>query len=147
MDITPLLTLETIGMYLKRQDVNFEMENNNGNRFLRTNWKFEMGDGACIISLNDGQDGTSRLEITCVTHNQYRSRRGEVIQFLNERNRARAFSRSMDDDGNVFLEYIAFYPLGMALSEDLFKTIFGGVLVHFQDDYAFLEGVQPKIEA
>lgn len=146
MDITPLLTLETIGMYLKKKDVNFEIETNNGNRFIRTNWKFEMGDGACIISLNDAQGGASRWEITCVTHNQYRSRRAEVMGILNERNRQRAFSRSMDDDGNVFLEYIAFYPVGMPLSEELFDTIFGGVLVHFQDDYAFLEGVQPKAD-
>lgn len=147
MEITPLLTLETLGSYLKKKDVNFEIESNNGNRFIRTNWKFEMGDGACIISLNDAQGGTSRLEITCVTHNQYRGRRSEVLQFLNERNRSRAFSRSMDEDGNVYLEYIGFYPVGMPLSEELFETIFGGVLVHFQDDYAFLEGVQPKIEA
>jgi hypothetical protein len=147
MDITPLLTLDTIGSYLKKKDVNYEIETNNGNRFIRTNWKFEMGDGACIISLNDAQGGTSRLEITCVTHNQYRGRRAEVLQFLNERNRSRAFSRSMDDDGNVFLEYIGFYPVGMPISEELFETIFGGVLVHFQDDYAALEGVQPKIEA
>ena len=147
MDITPLLTLETIGVYLKKKDVNFEIETNTSSRFIRTNWKFEMGDGACIISLNDAQGGASRLEITCVTHNQYRSRRNEVVQVLNERNRQRAFSRSMDDDGNMFLEYIAFYPIGMALTEELFETIFGGVLVHFQDDYAFLEGIQPKIEA
>ncbi|NJK46581.1 MAG: YbjN domain-containing protein [Pleurocapsa sp. SU_196_0] len=147
MDITPLLTLETIGAYLKKKDVNFEIETNNGNRFIRTNWKFEMGDGACIISLNNADGGTSRLEITCVTHNQYRARRAEVVTFLNERNRSRAFSRSMDEDGNVFLEYIGFYPIGMALSEELFETIFGGVLVHFQDDYATLEGVQPKVEA
>jgi hypothetical protein len=147
MDITPLLTLETLGMYLKKKDVNFEIETNNGNRFIRTNWKFEMGDGACIISLNSTDSNASRWEITCVTHNQYRARRAEVLQFLNERNRSRAFSRSMDDDGNVFLEYIAFYPVGMQLSEELFDTVFGGVLVHFQDDYAFLEGVQPKADA
>lgn len=147
MDITPLLTLETIGVYLKKKDVNFEIETNNGNRFIRTNWKFEMGDGACIISLNDADGSASRLEITCVTHNQYRSRRAEVVTVLNERNRARAFSRSMDEDGNIFLEYIGFYPVGMPLTEALFETIFGGVLVHFQDDYAFFEGMQPKIEA
>jgi hypothetical protein len=35
----------------------------------------------------------------------------------------------------------------MQLSEGLFDTIFGGVLVHFQDDYATLEGVTPKAQA
>jgi Putative bacterial sensory transduction regulator len=147
MDITPLLTLETIGSYLKKKEVNFETETNGANRFLRTNWKFDMGDAAVIISLNDGPDGTSRLEITCVTHNQYRSRRNDVLELLNARNRERAFARSIDDDGNVWLEYIAFYPIAMPLSESLFDTIFGGVLVHFQDDYATLEGVTPKAQA
>ena len=43
MDITPLLTLETIGSYLKKKEVNYETETNGANRFLRTNWKFEIG--------------------------------------------------------------------------------------------------------
>jgi hypothetical protein len=140
-DITPLLTLETLSKYLEKREVNHEIENQDQNRFIRMNWKFEMGDAGVILSLNDAPGGTSRLEITCVTHNQYRGRRAQVVEMLNQRNRERAFTRSMDADGNVFLEYIGFYPSFMPFPEETFETIFGGALVHFQDDYATLEGV------
>ena len=146
-DITPLLTLETIAAYLKKKDVNLDLEEQNGTRFVRMHWKFEMGDAAVLISLNDGPNNTSRLEITCVTHNQYRGRRAQVLETLNQRNRERAFSRSIDAEGNVWLEYIGFYPTAMPLPEETFDTLFGGVLVHFQDDYAALEGVTPTAEA
>jgi Putative bacterial sensory transduction regulator len=142
-EIIPMLTLETLAKYLKEKEVGLEIENNNGNRFIRTQWKFEMGDAAVIVSLNDGPNGTSRLEVTCVTQNQYRGRRAQVLEFLNERNRERAFSRSMDADGNVFLEYIGFYPTAMPFPSEVFDTLFGGVLVHFQDDYGALEGAAP----
>jgi Putative bacterial sensory transduction regulator len=140
-DITPLLTLETLSKYLEKREVNHEIEQQEQNRFIRMNWKFEMGDAGVILSLNDAPGGTSRLEITCVTHNQYRGRRAQVVDMLNQRNRERAFTRSMDADGNVFLEYIGFYPSFMPFPEETFETIFGGALVHFQDDYATLEGV------
>jgi hypothetical protein len=140
-DITPLLTLETLAKYLEKREVNHEIEQQEQNRFIRMNWKFEMGDAGVILSLNDAPGGTSRLEITCVTHNQYRGRRAQVVDMLNQRNRERAFTRSMDADGNVFLEYIGFYPSFMPFPEETFETIFGGALVHFQDDYATLEGV------
>jgi hypothetical protein len=140
-DITPLLTLETLSKYLEKREVNHEIESQDQNRFIRMNWKFEMGDAGVILSLNDAPGGTSRLEITCVTHNQYRGRRAQVVEMLNQRNRERAFTRSMDADGNVFLEYIGFYPSFMPFPEETFETIFGGALVHFQDDYATLEGV------
>jgi hypothetical protein len=144
MAITPLLTLETLSNYLRAKEVNLEMEENNGNRYIRMMWKFEMGDAAVLISLSDGPEGTSRLEITCVTQNVYRGRRAQVLELLNKRNRERAFSRSIDSDGNVWLEYIGFYPTAMPMSEALFDTIFGGVLMHFQDDYSVLEnGEQP----
>jgi hypothetical protein len=139
-NIIPLLTLETIANYLKQKEVNLEFEENNGNRYIRMMWKFEMGDAAVLISLNDGPEGTSRMEVTCVTQNVYRGRRAQVIEMLNQRNRERAFSRSIDSDGNVWLEYIGFYPTAMPLPETLFDTIFGGVLMHFQDDYGTLEG-------
>ena len=61
---------------------------------------------------------------------------------LNERNRERAFARSIDNDGNVWLEYVGFYPTLTEMPQETFDTLFGGVLMHFQDDYAFLEGVQ-----
>ena len=146
-DITPLLTLETLAKYLKDKEVNLEIESNDNQRFIRTHWKFEMGDAAVIVSLQDGPQGTSRLEVTCVTHNQYRGRKAQVMEMLNTRNRERAFSRSIDDDGNVWLEYVGFYPTAMPFPQEVFDTLFGGVLVHFQDDYATLEGGQPSAQA
>ena len=141
--ITPLLTLDTIANFLKKKDVKFEVEDQNGSRFLRMYWKFEMGDAMVFVSLNDGQANTSRLEIICITQNQYRGRRTQVLDMLNSRNRERAFSRSIDTEGNVFLEYAGFYPTAMPLPEETFDSIFGNVLVHFQDDYATIEGVSP----
>jgi hypothetical protein len=145
-DIIPLLTLDTISAYLKKRDINHDIDDNNGNRFIRTGFKLDMGDAGVVISLNDIDGKVSRFEITCVTHNQYRARRAQVLEMLNERNRERAFNRSMDAEGNVFLEYIAFYPSFMPLPEEVFDTILQGAIAHFQDDYAALEGVPSPIQ-
>ena len=141
---TALLTLDTVAKYLKDKEVILDIEDQNGQRFIRMGWKFEMGDAAVLVSVNDGPNNTSRLEITCVTQKQYNHRKQEVLEALNSRNRERAFSRSIDADGNVWLEYVGFYPTLMEFPQDTFDTLFGGVLMHFQDDYASLEGVQPS---
>ncbi len=139
---TALLTLDTLAKYLREKEVQLDMEENNGQRFIRMGWRFEMGDAAVLVSVNDGPNNTSRLEVTCVTQKTYEGRRQEVMTLLNERNRERAFSRSIDNDGNVWLEYVGFYPTLAEMPQETFDTLFGGVLMHFQDDYAFLEGVQ-----
>ncbi|MFC3834888.1 MULTISPECIES: YbjN domain-containing protein [Deinococcus] len=140
---TALLTLDTLAKYLKEKDVQLDMEDNNGQRFIRMGWRFEMGDAAVLVSVNDGPNNTSRLEITCVTQKQYNGRRNEVVNMLNDRNRERAFARSIDADGNVWLEYVGFYPTLAEMPQETFDTLFGGVLMHFQDDYGALEGVSP----
>ena len=61
MTHTPLLTLETIAKYLKAREVQLDMEENNGQRFIRMGWRFEMGDAAVLVSVNDGPSNTSRL--------------------------------------------------------------------------------------
>lgn len=106
MTDTPLLTLDTIVKYLKERQISLDLEEQNGQRFLRTSWRFEMGDAAVLVSVNDGSNNTSRLEITCVTQATYAGHQAEVLAFLNTRNRERAFSRSIDSDGNVWLEYV-----------------------------------------
>lgn len=141
MTDTALLTLDTIAKYLKDKEVMLDIEENNGQRFIRMGWKFEAGDAAVLISVNDGPQNTSRLEVTCVTQNAYLERRDEVMQMLNGRNRERAFCRSIDDNGQFWLEYVGFYPTLMELPQETFDTLFGGVLMHFQDDYHTLEGV------
>ncbi|MFC6591074.1 YbjN domain-containing protein [Deinococcus lacus] len=141
---TALLTLDTLAKYLREKEVQLEMEDNNGQRFIRMGWRFEMGDAAVLVSVNDGPNNTSRLEITCVTQNTYAERRDEVMRILNDRNRERAFSRSIDSEGNVWLEYVGFYPTLAEMPQETFDTLFGGVLMHFQDDYAALEGFVPQ---
>lgn len=145
---TALLTLDTLAKYLKERDVQLEMDQNpeTGQRFIRMGWRFEMGDAAVLVSVNDGPQNTSRLEITCVTQKTYENRLQEVMEMLNARNRERAFSRSVDQQGNVWLEYVGFYPTLTEMPQETFDTLFGGVLMHFQDDYAALEGVtlQPQ---
>ena len=140
---TALLTLDTLAKYLKEKEVQLDMEDNNGQRFIRMGWRFEMGDAAVLVSVNDGPNNTSRLEVTCVTQKQYNDRRNEVVNMLNDRNRERAFARSIDADGNVWLEYVGFYPTLAEMPQETFDTLFGGVLMHFQDDYGALEGVSP----
>ncbi|MBB6096737.1 hypothetical protein HNR42_000149 [Deinobacterium chartae] len=147
MSDTALLTLDTIAKYLKDKEVILEIQEQNNTRFIRMGWKFEMGDAAVLISVNDGPNETSRLEITCVTQKTYQDRMNEVVQLLNSRNRERAFSRSIDADGNVWLEYVGFYPTLSEFPQETFDTLFGGVLMHFQDDYAALEGFQPSAQA
>ncbi|THF70038.1 YbjN domain-containing protein [Deinococcus sp. Arct2-2] len=137
---TALLTLDTLAKYLKEKEVQLDMEENNGQRFIRMGWRFEMGDAAVLVSVNDGPNNTSRLEVTCVTQKQYPGRRAEIVTMLNDRNRERAFARSIDADGNVWLEYVGFYPTLAEMPQETFDTLFGGVLMHFQDDYATLEG-------
>ncbi|WP_291427850.1 YbjN domain-containing protein [Deinococcus sp.] len=137
---TALLTLDTLAKYLKEKEVQLDMEENNGQRFIRMGWRFEMGDAAVLVSVNDGPNNTSRLEVTCVTQKQYNDRRNEVVNMLNDRNRERAFARSIDADGNVWLEYVGFYPTLAEMPQETFDTLFGGVLMHFQDDYGTLEG-------
>ena len=140
---TALLTLDTLAKYLKEKEVQLDMEENGGQRFIRMGWRFEMGDAAVLVSVNDGPNNTSRLEITCVTQKGYADRRTEVVNMLNDRNRERAFSRSIDADGNVWLEYVGFYPTLVEMPQETFDTLFGGVLMHFQDAYATLEGYVP----
>ncbi|PYE55353.1 YbjN domain-containing protein [Deinococcus yavapaiensis] len=147
MTDTALLTLDTIAKYLRDKEVILDMEDQNGQRFIRMGWKFDMGDAAVLVSVNDGPNNTSRLEITCVTQKSYSNRKQEVLTILNGRNRERAFNRSIDDEGNMWLEYVGFYPTLMEFPQDTFDTLFGGVLMHFQDDYAFLEGFQPATQA
>ncbi|AKH15861.1 MULTISPECIES: YbjN domain-containing protein [Deinococcus] len=143
---TALLTLDTLAKYLKEKEVQLDMEENNGQRFIRMGWRFEMGDAAVLVSVNDGPNNTSRLEVTCVTQKQYGDRRAEIVNMLNDRNRERAFARSIDADGNVWLEYVGFYPTLAEMPQETFDTLFGGVLMHFQDDYAALEGFVPQMQ-
>jgi hypothetical protein len=152
MEETSLLTLDTIAKYLREKEVKLEVVDQdaaNGTtvRLIRMGWHFDMGDATVLISVNDGGNETTRMEITCVTQKSYQSRREMVIGLLNMRNRERAFSRSLDPDGNFWLEYVGFYPTLMELPQATFDTLFGGVLVHFQDDYAALEGYTPQQNA
>jgi len=145
-----LLTLDTLAKYLKEKEVILEVqepEQEGQPRFLRMGWKFEMGDAAVLVSVSDGPNDTSRLEVTCVTQKTYNHRRFEILEMLNTRNRERAFSRSIDADGNVWLEYVGFYQTLQEFPAEVFDTLFGGVLMHFQDDYAHLEGYVPSAQA
>lgn len=147
-DQVALLTLDNLVKFLQEREVQLELDTNpeTGQRFIRMGWRFEMGDAAVLISINDGPEGNSRLEITCVTQKTYADRFDEVVKILNQRNRERAFSRSIDGEGNVWLEYVGFYPTLAEMPQGTFDTLFGGVLMHFQDDYAHLEGFTPEGE-
>lgn len=145
MTDTPLLTLDTVATYLKDREVQLNIEENDGQRFVRMGWRFEMGDAAILVSVNDADRTASRLEITCVTQKQYQARRAEVLDVLNTRNREFAFSRSIDHDGNVWLEYAGIYPSLVEWPRETFYTLFGGVLAHFQDDYQALEDLSQHL--
>ncbi len=149
------LTTEAISAYLKKRDVAFTVIEKESVPILRMFWGFDMGDAIVLISIHDDafliRDGNaigvfSRLEITWVTENQYNDRRLEVLELLNARNRARAFSRSMDEEGNVWLEYVGLYPTYSEFPEHVFDLLFDGVMQHFEDDYATLEGYETQEE-
>lgn len=147
------LTTEAISAYLKKRDVAFTVLEKDNVPILRMLWGFDMGDAIVLISIHDdaflihGGDAIgvfSRLEITWVTESQYNDRRLEVLELLNARNRARAFSRSIDEEGNVWLEYVGLYPTYSEFPEHVFDLLFDGVMQHFEDDYAALEGYEAE---
>lgn len=146
------LTIEAITGYLQKRDVSYTVLDNENIPVLRMLWGFEMGDAVVLVSIHDDafliQGGNaigvfSRLEITWVTEKNYLSRRSEILELLNERNRSRAFSRSIDEEGNVWLEYIGLYPTYSEFPEHVFDILFDGIMQHFEDDYAALEGHDP----
>ncbi|MBC8102172.1 MAG: YbjN domain-containing protein [Cytophagales bacterium] len=149
------LTFEAIASYLEKRDVSFSVIEKDNVPILRMLWGFDMGDAIVLISIHDdaflihGGDAIgvfSRLEITWVTENQYNDRRQETLELLNARNRARAFSRSLDEDGNVWLEYIGLYPTYSEFPKHVFDLLFDGVMQHFEDDYATLEAFETETE-
>lgn len=138
----PALTLDVLLGFLRDKGYTFEVEEADGRRLARLDWRFEMGEATVLVAVDDGPNATSRLSITCATAKTYASRRAAVLEDLNRRNRARAFSRSVDDAGRVWLEYVGFYPTHVDFPQDTFETLLQGALVYFHDDYAALEGVR-----
>ncbi len=56
---TALLTLDTLAKYLRDKEVQLDIEDQGGQRFIRMGWRFEMGDAAVLVSVNDGPNNTS----------------------------------------------------------------------------------------
>lgn len=138
----PALTLDTLLGFLRDQGYTFEVEETDGRRLARLDWRFQMGDATVLVAVDGGPNDSARLSITCATAKTYAPRRAGVLEDLNRRNRARAFSRSLDDEGRVWLEYVGFYPTHVDFPQDTFETLLQGALVYFHDDYAALEGVR-----
>lgn len=136
------LTLPTVVEYLERMGVQFRLEDAFGTPIVRTGWRFEVGAAALLISVSDSAHHTTRLEITCATRQRYPDHADEVLHLLNTRNRERAFARSVDEDGVVYLEYVGFYPTGCPFPLSVFEVVFGGVLLQFEEDYQAIEAVR-----
>ncbi len=137
----PLLNLDTLKHYLSAREIQLRVvQGEQGEPFLQMGWQFPVGEAGVFICLSTGDTGDLRLEIACVSRGSYLERWHEVLDYLNERNRSHPFSRSLDEDGNFWLEYVGFYPAGTLFPEATFNTLFGGVLIHFEEEYAALEG-------
>ena len=133
------LTLDTVVAYLERLGIAFELDRVNGTPVIRSGWRFDAGSAALLVSVSDSANDTTRLEITCATQERYPDRIEEVMTLLNERNRERAFARSVDGEGVVYLEYVGFYPMGCPFPQSVFEVVFGGLLLQFEEDYNALE--------
>ncbi|MBE9609766.1 YbjN domain-containing protein [Chitinilyticum piscinae] len=139
---TEVLTLDTLKNYLQSRDIQLHVvKGEHGESFLQMGWQFPSGEAGVFVCLSTGDSGDLRLEIACVSRTNYMDRWHEVLDFLNERNRSHPFARSLDEDGNFWLEYVGFYPAGTHFPESTFNTLFGGVLIHFEEEFAALEGV------
>jgi hypothetical protein len=138
----PALSLDTVGTYLDRMGVSYDLDRVGATPVIRTGWRFGAGTAALLISVSDASQATTRLEILCATRQRYPEQLASVLALLNHRNRERAFARSVDDDGTVYLEYVGFYPVGTPFPQATFEVLFGGVLVQFEDDYEALEAAR-----
>lgn len=137
-----VLCLDTLKHYLQARDIQLHVvQSEQGDSFLQMGWQFPSGEAGVFVCLSTGDAGDLRLEIACVSRVSYLDRWHEVLDYLNERNRSHPFARSLDEDGNFWLEYVGFYPAGVVLPESTFNTLFGGVLIHFEEEYGELEGV------
>jgi hypothetical protein len=136
------LTLPTVVEYLERMGVQYRMDELFGTPIVRSGWRFEVGHAALVISVSDSAHHTTRLEITCATHQRYPGQSDAVLQLLNTRNRERAFARSVDEDGVVYVEYVGFYPTGCPFPLSVFEVVFGGILLQFEEDYQAIEAVR-----
>ncbi len=128
--------------YLERMGVHYQMDDLFGTPIVRSGWRFEVGGAALLISVSDSAHHTTRLEITCATQRRYPDQVDAVLQILNTRNRERAFARSLDEDGVVYLEYVGFYPTGCPFPLSVFEVVIGGILLQFEEDYEAIEVVR-----
>jgi len=136
------LTLATVVEYLDRMGVQYKMDDAFGTPIVRSGWRFEVGAASLLISVSDSAHHTTRLEITCATQRRYPDQTEAVLHLLNTRNRERAFARSVDEEGVVFLEYVGFYPTGCPFPLSVFEVVFGGILLQFEEDYQAIEAVR-----
>ncbi len=140
--IEPTLTLPTVVEYLERMGVQYRLDDLFGTPVVRSGWRFQVGQAALVISVSDSAHDTTRLEITCATQQRFPEQSDAVLQLLNTRNRERAFARSVDEDGVVYLEYVGFYPTGCPFPLPVFEVVFGGILLQFEEDYRAVEAVR-----
>jgi hypothetical protein len=136
------LTLPTVVEYLDRMGIHYRLDDLFGVPIVRSGWRFEVGAAALLISVSESAHHTTRLEITCATQQRYPDQAEAVLQLLNSRNRERAFARSVDEDGVVYLEYVGFYPTGCPFPLSTFEVVFGGILLQFEEDYQAIEAVR-----
>lgn len=135
------LNLKQIANYLSAQGVVYRIEQHHGEHTICMNWDLDMGHIAVLISVQEETPVSTRLEFSCVTQKQYVVSREEMIMELNERNRARSFTRYLDEKGHLWLDYEGYYfPQGQ-LDKNTFDVILGGVLTLFEDDVLYCEQV------
>ena len=139
MEAVAELSLDTVVAYLERLGITFDLEVVGTTPIIRDGWRFDVGSAALVIAVSESAHHTTRLEITCSSRQRYPDRLGEVQALLNARNRERAFARSVDEDGFVYLEYVGFYPTGCPFPQSVFEVVIGGVLLQFEEDYVAIE--------
>lgn len=142
MEAVAELSLDTVVAYLERLGITYDLEVIGTTPIIRSGWRFDAGSAALVIAISESTHQTTRLEITCSSRQRYPDRLEEVTTLLNARNRERAFARSVDDDGFVYLEYVGFYPTGCPFPQHVFEVVFGGVLLQFEDDYTAIEAAR-----
>lgn len=136
-----LLSLEQITNYLSAQGVVYRIEQHDGRRTICMNWDLDMGQVAVLVYVDQETSEATRLELNCVTQKQYTVSQEELIMELNERNRARAFTRYLDQTGHLWLGYVGYYYPQNHLDKNTFDVVLGGVLTLFEDDILYFEQV------
>ena len=81
------------------------------------------------------------------TPDEYVSRDHASLHALNDVNRRSGFTRSIDDEGALWIEHIGFYPIDCPFPEGTFDTLMGGFVHNVAESLKTLQSLSGSSES